>query len=91
MNATDLAALDGLAVSARALGWDGRETDATDWSLDRSDLPLLTRLIGTLTVNYVDALDYTQYVVNGIPVDPASITRANYSAFSVLVGDPPPE
>lgn len=82
---TNLADLDGLVVSAYALGFDGAESDATDWSLERSDLPRLTRLVGSLTVNHVDDLDYTQYVVNGIPVDPSSVRRADYSG-SVLVG-----
>ena len=74
----DLALLDGTTVAARALGWDARDNDGTEWALFHSDLPVLARLIGTLTVNYVDELGYTQYVVHGVPVDPGSITPADY-------------
>lgn len=66
-------------MSARALGYDGSLTDATDWSLDRTDLPKLTSVIGALTVTRVDDLDYTQFVVNGIPVDPATIEPVDFA------------
>lgn len=77
--------LDGVTVSARALGWDARDNDGTEWALFHSDLPALSRVVGTLTVNWVDDPGYTQFVVNGIPVDPASIVREDHTEFSVLV------
>lgn len=84
---TSLRDLDGATVSARALGWDGSESDGTDFSLSRGDLPRLVNLIGTLTVTYVDDLDYTQFVVNGIPVDYRTIIPVDYTQFDVLVAD----
>ncbi len=63
--------VDGQTVSARAYGWD--MIGGGDFALTRDDLPRLTTLVGPLTVNYVDDLDYTQYVVNGIPVDSDTI------------------
>lgn len=76
--------LDGVTVSARALGWDARDNDGTEWALFHSDLPALTRVVGMLTVNWVDDPGYTQFVVNGIPVDPSSIVQEDHGALSVL-------
>lgn len=73
--------LDGRQVSAKALGWDARPDG--DFALDASDLPQLRTQIGFLFVNYVDDLDYTQYVVNGIPVDPDTIQEVSFTG-SVL-------
>lgn len=84
MTRADPARLEGHTVHARALGWDGSETDGTDWSLDRSDLPRLSTLVGVLVVNRVDALDYTQYVVNGVPVDPKSLSVADLGEFTLV-------
>jgi len=82
---SDVVDLDGQMVSAMALGWNGAETDDTDWALYPTDLPLLTTQHGILTVNYVDGLDYTQFVVNGVPVDPGTVTASTFAADSVLV------
>lgn len=68
--------LDGRPVRARLLGADGIPDG--EWTLyadDRPDVPVTQ--IGTLTVNYVEPLDYTQYIVNGFPVDPTSIQPLN--------------
>lgn len=76
--------LDGVTVHAYALGYDGSQTDGTEWSLERSDLPRLTVQIGSLTVNRVDALDYVQYVVNGVVVDPSTITPVDFGDSVVI-------
>lgn len=61
----------GTVVRALALGHDSLPDD--DWTLDATDAPDRIDLVGVLVVNYVDDLHYTQYVVNGIPVDPATV------------------
>lgn len=86
-NALVAAAVDGTIVRAMAVGWDGRLTDDTDWSIDRSDLPLLTVQIGTLVVAHVQDLDYDQYVVNGIPVDPDTIQEITPTGLVASVCD----
>jgi hypothetical protein len=68
MNLPDL---EGRTVRARALG-SGALPEG-DWTLDESDVPTVVTHIGTLTINWVEALGYTQYIVNGIPVDPNTI------------------
>lgn len=68
----NLSSLDGRPVRARLLGADGIPDG--EWSLYPTDRPAAVVQIGTLTVNYVEPLDYTQYVVNGHPVEPSSIS-----------------
>lgn len=69
MNPSDY---DGRPVRARLLGANGIPDG--EWTIDRSDMPAVpVTQIGTLTVNHVAALDYTQYIVNGFPVEPDSI------------------
>jgi len=66
------APVEGQMVSARVLGWDLGQ-NSSEWALDRSDMPRLTTVVGALTINEVADPDYTQYVVNGIPIDPSTI------------------
>jgi hypothetical protein len=65
------ATMEGQTVRARALGADS--TPDGEWSLDAADRPVMVTQIGVLAVTWVEALNYRQYIVNGIPVDPASI------------------
>jgi hypothetical protein len=58
-------------VQARILGWDS--AGDSEWGLTRADLPTFTTVTGPLVVNPVPALGYTQYVVDGRNVDPATI------------------
>lgn len=64
--------LDGQPVRARLLGADS--VPDGEWTLYSDDRPTPVIQVGALTVNYVETLDYTQYIVNGLPVDPQSIT-----------------
>lgn len=64
--------LDGQPVRARLLGADG--VPDGEWTLYDDDRPEAVVQVGTLTVNHVAALDYTQFIVNGLPVEPESIT-----------------
>lgn len=66
------AILEGQTVRARALGADAIPDG--EWSLDVSDRPVMVTQIGVLNVTWVEILSYNQYVVNGIPVEPASIS-----------------
>jgi hypothetical protein len=72
----NLTQFDGKMVRARALGADGIPDG--EWMPDRSDAPTAVTQIGALTVNYVEALDYTQFIVNGIPVEPLSISPVEF-------------
>jgi hypothetical protein len=77
------ATMEGQTVRARVLGAD-RIPDG-EWALDVTDRPVAVTQIGTLTVTRVDSLDYTQYVVNGVPVDPDSIAPVDLPGRLYLV------
>jgi hypothetical protein len=68
---SDVTAVEGQQVQARILGWDS--AGDSEWGLTRADLPTFTTVTGPLVVNPVPALGYTQYVVDGRNVDPATI------------------
>jgi hypothetical protein len=67
--------LEGRTVRAKALGAEIKPDG--EWTLDQSDVPIAVTQIGTLTINYVEALGYTQYIVNGIPVDPSTVAAVS--------------
>lgn len=74
--------LDGQQVRARVLGADS--VPDGEWTLYPDDRPEAVTQIGALYVGHIESLGYTQYIVNGVPVDPATITPLDRTRLRVV-------